>query len=332
MNAHMQQDFFREPLKRQPVLAAYGAGVDSTAFIIEMLSRGEKIDHVLMADTNSEKPETMEYAAMFGEWIRSHGVPFTMVENKVMDFRRWPEYQGLYENCLTNGTLPSITFGFSACSAKWKIAPQDKWTKGWEPAQTAWAQGLKVLKLIGYDCSPADIKRYAEREGHVNKLYDFRYPLRDWGWTRDNCIDRIKAEGLPVPKKSACFMCLATKPAELHDFSPTILRRIVLLEARASPRLVKVGGIWRNRVLGRRGATPHPASMTEYIRDERLLPAEQIDYIWNEVPKALMNWLDAQGAKPLEDRQPMSEWLAFFDRNKGMFNGDGLPDLYAART
>lgn len=332
MNANMQIDMFREEVLRAPVLGAYGAGVDSTAMLIEMISRGERVDQVLMADTRSEDPRTMDYAEMFAEWLRSHGIPFQMVLNEVMDFKRWPEYSGLYENCLTNGTLPSISFGFSACSAKHKIAPQDKWTKTWEPAQAAWAQGMKVTKLIGYDCSPSDVKRYAEREGHVNDLYGFRYPLREWGWKRTDCIARIEAEGLPVPRKSACFMCLATKPHELHEFNKTILRRIVLLEARAHPRLRNVEGLWRKTVKGMRGATARPGSMTVYIREQKLLPEREIDYIWNEVPKALLNWLDAQGTQPLALRQPIAEWIAFFDADGALFEGDGMPLLYEGRV
>src|SRR3546814_19366500 len=79
----------------------------------------------------------------------------------------WPPYFSLLENCLTNATLPSISFGRHSCSQKWKIQPQDQRVKEWEPAQRIWAQGGKVVKLIGYDSSPADSRRYAHREGHI---------------------------------------------------------------------------------------------------------------------------------------------------------------------
>jgi hypothetical protein len=46
---HVQIDFFAPA--RQPVLVAWGAGVDSTSMIIELVARGEPIDHVLFADT-----------------------------------------------------------------------------------------------------------------------------------------------------------------------------------------------------------------------------------------------------------------------------------------
>lgn len=41
-----------------PVVAAYGAGLDSTAMLVEMVEAGERVDHVLFADTGAEKPVT----------------------------------------------------------------------------------------------------------------------------------------------------------------------------------------------------------------------------------------------------------------------------------
>ena len=93
---------------------------------------------------------------------------------------------------LTNTTLPSIAFNRSSCSIKWKITLQDQWTAQWAPARAAWGRGDRVVRLIGYDCSAADDRRYAHREGHVSDRFDYRYPLREWGWDRDACIARIR--------------------------------------------------------------------------------------------------------------------------------------------
>lgn len=77
--------------------------------------------------------------------------------------RRSP-YYSLIENCLTNGTLPLISFGRNHTrSQKWKNEPQNRFVESWEPAKQTWVVGGKVVKLIGYDCSPADERRYAHR-------------------------------------------------------------------------------------------------------------------------------------------------------------------------
>jgi hypothetical protein len=297
---------------RAPVLAAWGAGVDSTAMLIELISRGEPPDHVLFADTGSESPGTYVYLPLFRAWLTAHGVASTIVRYEPTDFKNWPPYRSLEENCLTNGTLPSKAFGFGSCSQKWKIAPQNRWTEEWPPAREIWAAGGKVIKLIGYDCSPADSRRYAEHEGYTDPRYLYRYPLRDWGWTREQCIQRIVQAGLPVPPKSACYFCPAAKPAELHALPAALLRRIVLLEARAKPRLRRIDGLWRKPVKGHRGATARPGSMTEYIRNAQLLPADEIDRIIALAPQGLTRWQEAVAQLPAP-RPELREWIALFD-------------------
>lgn len=296
---------------RAPVLAAWGAGVDSTAMLIELIERGETVDWVLFADTGGERPATYAFVDLFREWLRTHGVPSTIVRYTASNFKNWPAYRTLEENCLTNGTLPSMAFGFGSCSQKWKIAPQNRWTEEWAPAREIWAAGGKVIKLIGYDCSPADSRRYAEREGYTDARYVYRHPLREWGWTRERCIERIVQANLPVPPKSACF-CPATKPAELHTMSAPLLRRIVLMEARAKPRLRDIEGLWRKPIKGLRGATARPGSMTQYIREQDLLPAEEIDRIAALAPPSLTRWQDAV-AQHLTPRPEMRQWLDLFD-------------------
>ncbi|WP_422125394.1 hypothetical protein [Sphingobium arseniciresistens] len=279
--------------------------------IIELVARGEPPDAALLAEM-PERPETLEYIPMFRRWMDDHGVPNETVSYTPKRFKHWPPYYNLLENLLTNGTLPSISFGRHSCTQKWKIAPQDRWTENWPPAQAAWARGDPVVKLIGYDCSPADNRRYAHREGHVDPRFLFRYPLREWGWTREDCIARIQAAGLPVPVKSSCFFCAAMKPQELRTLPPHYLRLIVLIEARAKPRLKKVDGLWRKSVKGLRSGTPHPGAMTDLIRDEGLLPADEIEHIITITPADLLDFQAAAARVALAGRRPLKDWLASF--------------------
>src|SRR3546814_1861446 len=72
------------------------------------------------------------------------------------------------------------------------------------------------LRLIGYDASPPDTRRYAHASTIESDLFECRYPLREWGWDRAACIARIEAAGLPVPPKSSCFICGAMQPDEVR--------------------------------------------------------------------------------------------------------------------
>jgi hypothetical protein len=323
-----QLDFFGEV--EVPTMAALGLGVDSVAMLIHLVENGERVDVALFADTGSERPQTYEYLPIFKKWLADRGVPLHVVRYQPKNYKNFPPYRTLEENCLTNGTLPSKTFGYGSCSQKWKIQPQDHWADNWEPARRCWAAGGKVIKLIGYDCSPADQKRYSDRAGYSDPKYLYRYPLRELGWKREDCIARIQEAGLPVPVKSACFFCPVTKAHELHELEKPLLRRIVLMEARAKPRLTAVDGLWRKPILGMRGATPRPGSMTEYIVDKGLLPEEEVRMIVEMAPEHLMSWQASVADIDISERPEMRRWIEFFDMTSGDLMRTGpTPSLYA---
>lgn len=272
-----------------PLIVSYGMGVDSTAALVRMAALGIRPDLILFADVGDEKQETYAFRPVMNRWLRSVGFPeITVVTYRVSNFKNWPPYYTLGQNCLTNGTLPSLAFGFKSCSIKWKIAPQEKFTKTWQPAIVAWARGEKVRKMIGYDASPKDRKRFAIAVGVEDPKYDYWYPLIEWGMDRDACKQVICDAGLPVPPKSACIFCPSTKPAELHEHRKEYLRFIVLIEARAEPRLQKIQGLWRNGTKGTRGGEKKPGRMTDYIREQGLLPGGEIDHIRETVPKEII--------------------------------------------
>ncbi len=159
-------------LPRPPVVLAYGIGVDSTAMLIELVARGETPDLVLTADTGSEKPATYAYLDIIRRWMEGHGIEFQICRYQPQRFKHWPPYATLIENVLTNATLPSISLGRHSCSLKWKIAPQDKFIAAWRPAIDAWDRGQKVVRLIGYDASPADTRRHG-----LSALWGHRYTV-----------------------------------------------------------------------------------------------------------------------------------------------------------
>lgn len=282
-------------------------GVDSTAMIIELVARGEAPDLVLTADTGSERPESYAYLPLFQSWMDAHGVAHDVCRYVPKRFKHWPPYFSLLENCLTSATLPSISFNRSSCSLKWKIEPQDRYVAAWAPAREAWARGHKVGKLIGYDASAADSRRYAHAEGMRDPRYDYRYPLRDWGWDRAACAKRIRAAGLPVPVKSSFFFCGAMKPDEVLTLPRWSLLIIVLIEASAAPRLRTVEGLWR------RATSSRPGAMTDFIRARGLLGDAEIDTIIAGAPVELVRFQAVAAGLPLEERPALAEWLDQFN-------------------
>jgi hypothetical protein len=280
-----------EMIVKQPLILSYGMGVDSTAIIVGMVNLGIRPDLVIFADVGGEREDTYAFGQYMAEYLRGHDWPeITTVRYTAKNFKHWPPYYTLEENCLTNGTLPSKAFGFGSCSLKWKASPIHAYAKQWAPAIEAWNVGLKVRKAIGYDCSARDVQRRTKADKFISTYkdpyadkYDYWYPLQDWDWDRDECMRQIAMAGLPVPPKSSCFYCPAMKPWEVDTLSEDHLRRIVLMEARAMPRLTKVQGLWRTATKKR------PGSITEYIEATGLLPQEEIDRI-KQVPTDLIDY------------------------------------------
>jgi hypothetical protein len=236
MNMNRKTDRSRPPVKclvsrDGAVVASYGGGTNSTAMIIEWVGLGLRLDAVVFADTGAEKPETYSFVGLFSDWLVARGYPaVVIVQNNGM--------HGTLENeCLTNGRLPSATFGYSSCSDKYKLRPFRKWLK---------ASGLQnVTVLLGFDAGEPGRKSRALKYASG---YDKVFPLIEWQWSRKRCIEAIDMAGLPRPGKSACFFCPNTKPHEilaLQDKHPDLVERAIALEGNAELRSIKgLGRAW----------------------------------------------------------------------------------------
>ena len=96
------------------------------------------------------------------------------------------------------------------------------------------------------------------------------------------------------------------QPDEVRKLEPGQLRLIVLLEARAAPRLRNVEGLWR------RSTRKRPGSMTAFIRAERLLDEQEIDAIIAHAPTYLVAFQEAAAGVPINSRPCMKSWLDRF--------------------
>lgn len=202
------------------IVASFGGGTNSAAMLIGMHERGEKVDFILFADTGGEKPHTYDFVLTFSEWLVEHGMPPVKTVRVASTT--------LEDDCLKRNALPSVAYGFKTCSQRFKAEPQEKEIRGLGD----------VIKLIGFDAD----------EPHRAKPYPGnRYPLIEWGWGRDECVDAIKRAGLPQPGKSACFFCPSSKKQEILELRrvyPDLAARAVAMEKNANLETVK--GLGRN--------------------------------------------------------------------------------------
>ena len=225
------------------IVASFGGGVNSTAMLIGMWERGEKVDLILFADTGGEKPHTYEHTGEMNLWLLDHGMPDI---HYVQRTNRAQEAKNLEQDCLDGKMLPSIAYGFKACSIKYKRDPQDKFCNNYQPCKEVWAAGAKVVKLIGYDMDEPHRARIQEDD-----KYTYRYPLIEWNWGREECVEAITRAGLTQPGKSACFFCPSSKKPEIMELRrqyPDLAARAVAMERNAE--LTTIKGLGRSFAWG----------------------------------------------------------------------------------
>ena len=221
-------------------IVSYGGGTNSTALLIECVTRSIPVALITFADTGGEKPHTYKYIELFSDWLVKNGMPEITIVQTVDKFGELMTLEG---KCNDAGVLPSLAYGFKSCSEKHKIRPQNKFVNNWEPAKAEWKAGRRITKFIGYDAEES----HRTKKDYSDKKYDLWYPLVDWGMGRQACVDSIAASGLPQPGKSACFFCPSSKPHEikqLKEVYPELADRALAMEAKAD--LTSIKGLGRN--------------------------------------------------------------------------------------
>jgi hypothetical protein len=216
------------PASMQPfVLLSFGGGVNSTALLVGLEERNERPDAILFADTGGEKPGTYQHIERMQEWLASKNFPpITVVSEK----------NTLEQHCLDYETLPGKAFGFGSCSERFKIRPQKRWIKENGISNPLWVVGIHIGE-----------RHRADRQART----DCRYPLIEWGWGQEHCVEAIERAGLPVPIKSACFYCPSMRKVEvlaLAKSDPELLQRAVEMERAAK----EAGTLQTIKGLGRR--------------------------------------------------------------------------------
>ena len=220
---------------RAPVMVSYGAGTNSTAMLVEMVKRGEIVDCITFADTGGERAETYAYVVMFSAWLKERGYP------EIITVKKGGIAETLEENCHRMNMLPSVVYGFKSCSLKYKAEPQEKYANNWQPAKDAWKRGEKVIKCLGFDADEPHRAKFTE-----DKKYKWRYPLLEFDFGRAECIEVIKAAGLPLPGKSSCFFCPNSKPHEILALPRDLQDRAIAMERQANlTTMVGLGRTWK---------------------------------------------------------------------------------------
>jgi len=212
-------------------IVSFGGGTNSTAMLIGLQERGERPDVITFADTGSEHEYTYRHIAEMEVWLLGAGFPGITIVKPTQP--KMVEDGSLFNECVRLGRLPSKAYGNGSCSMKWKIEPQNIFNR-----KLANQKGIDlkdITRLVGYDAD--EYHRYekaiALQDRQPTKL---RFPLIEWDWGRDECIEAIKRAGLSQPGKSSCVMCPSMKRHEilaLRKNYPDTLAAVLEMEKRA---------------------------------------------------------------------------------------------------
>jgi len=208
------------------IIFSYGGGTNSKAALIGMRERDIIPDDIIFCDTKGEKPHTYQDIQEMSVWCINNGFP----PIRILTNEKASRKGGLENMCLEAKSLPSIAYGFKTCSLIFKKEPFDDYLK---------KQGITEFeRWVGFDSG----------ESRRAKVFEgTRYPLIEWGWFREDCVEAIKRAGLSQPGKSSCFFCPSSKKQEvlqLRKDYPELAKRAVEMEQNAI--LTEIKGLGRN--------------------------------------------------------------------------------------
>lgn len=213
-------------MQDHPIVVAYGGGTNSKGMLCGFRERGIIPSLILFADTDGELPHTYEDVFEMDlkcrEWW---GIGIEIVK---ATYQGKPE--GLEQECLRKKVLPSLAYGFKACSIKHKQEPQRRRIKQWMQANACQI----IVQAIGYDAGEGHRATDVEGTDLGKGRHSINwFPLIEWRWQRAECVEAIARHGLKQPGKSSCFFCPAMKLGEiikLRQEHPDYFRRALALE------------------------------------------------------------------------------------------------------
>lgn len=222
---------------------SYGGGVQSTAALV--LAVQGKIDYRTFLFANvgddSENPATMTYLYEHaGPYAERHGIALHVLDRRTRDGKIETLYGRLTKEGSKSLPIPvrmsnTGAPGRRSCTADFKIKVVAKW-------QREHGASASNPATCGIGISLDELGRARSDSGFPYQILD--YPLLALRLTRQDCLQVIKAAGLPKPPKSSCYFCpMHTVGAwqEQRDNEPELFGSSVALERLLNARRAALG-------------------------------------------------------------------------------------------
>jgi hypothetical protein len=269
----------------QTVLS-YGMGVESSAILVrwaeEPSVRPCPLEEliVITSQTGDEYADTRrDVEAHILPRLRKHNIRYVQVARRghleadgitILSDNRQPErlfIQGDYklsDELRAAGTVPQYG-GEHTCSLKFKAWVIESWLAQNLTQPTRHAFGYNVeersrvtkseaatLRRIAFGFNAEEHGRISRAASYDTPLRQGFYPLVEWGWTRQDCIDYLREQLGITWRKSACVQCpfnaLKDDALERQKEHPEQVAQAMMLE-HVSLSLNPRGTLYRNQSL-----------------------------------------------------------------------------------
>jgi hypothetical protein len=225
------------------VILCYGLGVESTAILIRWCLEADtrpcdlKQLTVISAMVGNEYKDTGTLVdTHILPMMRQYGIRYVQVARKghleadgieVLSDTRVPQHlylDGAYklsDELRAAGTVPGFA-GAHTCSLKAKVFPIERWMKDYyrvpefghalgynaeETSRVRASEEANAVRNVAFGFNAEEMSRVADAIAHDTPRRKGLYPLVEWGWTRQDCIDYLlKTLGTPWAK-SCCVFC-----------------------------------------------------------------------------------------------------------------------------
>jgi 3'-phosphoadenosine 5'-phosphosulfate sulfotransferase (PAPS reductase)/FAD synthetase len=198
---------------------SFGGGVNSVAMMLMLLDQKAEFEAIFV-DHGTDWPKTYEYFEMFQDWLDVNGhKPITVLKPDISGF------SNLYDYCFNYKITPSGIKRW--CTTRFKIEVIHKYVE------------RPCFMLMGIDSGEEHRAKISMEDG-IEK----RYPLIEHEVDRYGCEKIIRSHGLPLPKKSGCYICPYMRRSqwqELRRVHPDLFCRAENLERMASERRISKG-------------------------------------------------------------------------------------------
>lgn len=189
-----------------------GWGVQSwTMAAMVALGKLPPVDYVVHTDTTYEHQHTYRFAEEQTKWLESKGVKVITVKNPVEGLIT-NNSKGIYipahikyktENVDSDGNpVFKKAIMRRQCTEEWKIVPIRRFLR-----EEIKRRNYKRVPGVVEQWLGISLDEYTRAKDSQVKYIKHIFPLLDLKFSRQDCIDYLKDNNLPIPGKSSCVFC-----------------------------------------------------------------------------------------------------------------------------